>query len=364
MDSEWPDRYVGEVEKGLNESEIRHPIISQGKVGSIETAKCVFDKLDRRDQISFTNMSEFCQLWSYVVSGCVFVVPVNAFGLNGQGREAVRLFRQVPHEMMDPWIYVCVLNACSHSGLRDEAQEIFNSIPIEQRTERIYTIMVNDCFLLAHVWPMDWFKCRWTLTVVPLTSTKHNDLLTSSKTSILLPFQCTVSWSPLLLLEWFYHSVFLQWPYFPVHVLTRTSHCRRRSSIGSNSFFPTPNYLGRQPQFSSLILMHHMRIFPKYLTCEWEWISPVWRRNLVFHGLLSMGKWRWMNRRTRLDKILFAYLLVFSSAWPIPSACQWDLCRIGSIDRKTNSTRIQVRCLVDHSAVDESRNQGIGLVRA
>jgi pentatricopeptide repeat protein len=58
------------------------------------------------------------------------------------GIQAVELFRQVPLDMLNEWIYVCVLNACSHSGLIQEAREIFNEIPINQKTNKIYTTMV------------------------------------------------------------------------------------------------------------------------------------------------------------------------------------------------------------------------------
>jgi pentatricopeptide repeat protein len=62
------------------------------------------------------------------------------------GTQAVELFRQVPLDMVNAWIYVCVLNACSHSGLIQEAREIFNEIPINQKTNRIYTTMVIKSF--------------------------------------------------------------------------------------------------------------------------------------------------------------------------------------------------------------------------
>ncbi len=62
------------------------------------------------------------------------------------GIQAVELFRQVPLDMVNAWIYVCVLNACSHSGLIQEAREIFNEIPINQKTNRIYTTMVINHF--------------------------------------------------------------------------------------------------------------------------------------------------------------------------------------------------------------------------
>ena len=49
------------------------------------------------------------------------------------GREAVQLFRQLPPNILNGWIYVSVLNACSHSGLIEEAQQIFDRIPIDER---------------------------------------------------------------------------------------------------------------------------------------------------------------------------------------------------------------------------------------
>ncbi|CAF1295049.1 unnamed protein product [Didymodactylos carnosus] len=68
---------------------------------------------------------------------------VNAYGLNGMGMEAVKLFRQIPPDKVDDVINVCVLNACSHSGLIDEAREIFRNIPRKERTEKIYTAMID-----------------------------------------------------------------------------------------------------------------------------------------------------------------------------------------------------------------------------
>ena len=67
------------------------------------------------------------------------------------GKEAIELFRRVPLDMMDEWIYVCVLNACSHSGLIQDAREIFNKIPIQLRTEKIYTTMANNFFSLLFI---------------------------------------------------------------------------------------------------------------------------------------------------------------------------------------------------------------------
>ena len=71
---------------------------------------------------------------------------VNAYGLNGLGREAVQLYQQIPIEIIDDIINLCVLNACSHSSLIDEARNIFKNILLDKRTEKIYSTMVNYLF--------------------------------------------------------------------------------------------------------------------------------------------------------------------------------------------------------------------------
>ena len=58
------------------------------------------------------------------------------------GIQAVKLYHQMPTEMMDEATYICVLNACSHSGLVDEARSLFRSTEI--KTENIYCTMVNE----------------------------------------------------------------------------------------------------------------------------------------------------------------------------------------------------------------------------
>ena len=61
---------------------------------------------------------------------------VNAYGLNGFGREAVELYYKIPMDMIDNIINLCVLNACSHSSLINEARQIFNHISLDKRTEK------------------------------------------------------------------------------------------------------------------------------------------------------------------------------------------------------------------------------------
>ena len=62
------------------------------------------------------------------------------------GVQAIKLYNQVPSELIVEATHVCVLNACSHSGLVDEARSIFRNIEIKR--ESIYATMVyeNDWF--------------------------------------------------------------------------------------------------------------------------------------------------------------------------------------------------------------------------
>ncbi|CAF1413922.1 unnamed protein product [Rotaria magnacalcarata] len=98
-----------------------------GKVGSVDEAKLIFDKIRQPNTIEYTTM-------------------VNSYGLNGMGMQAIALFHQIPRELLHEATYICALNACSHSGLVDEARRIFKNI--EMKTMRIYSTMV-DCLSRA-----------------------------------------------------------------------------------------------------------------------------------------------------------------------------------------------------------------------
>ncbi|CAF4421369.1 unnamed protein product [Rotaria magnacalcarata] len=98
-----------------------------GKVGSVDEAKLIFDKIRQPNAIEYTIM-------------------VNSYGLNGMGMQAIALFHQIPRELLGEATYVCALNACSHSGLVGEARLIFKNI--EMKTMRIYSTMI-DCLSRA-----------------------------------------------------------------------------------------------------------------------------------------------------------------------------------------------------------------------
>ncbi|CAF1686144.1 unnamed protein product, partial [Rotaria magnacalcarata] len=98
-----------------------------GKVGSVDEAKRIFEKISQPNHIAWTAM-------------------INSYGLNGMGIEAMKLFHQMPKEFINDLTYTCILNSCSHSGLVDEARSIFNSI--EAKTVITVTTMI-DCLSRA-----------------------------------------------------------------------------------------------------------------------------------------------------------------------------------------------------------------------
>ncbi|CAF0805328.1 unnamed protein product [Adineta ricciae] len=109
----------------LNDLYIKNSLIDMwGKSGCIDKAKNTFESLSQPETVGYTSM-------------------INSYGLNGMGFDAVKLFYQMPANLIRDETYVCVLNACSHAGLVEEAQKIFATI--EKKTEEICTTMV-DCF--------------------------------------------------------------------------------------------------------------------------------------------------------------------------------------------------------------------------
>ena len=79
------------------------------KCGSMDDARSVFDSMEVRDVIS----------WNAMIGG---------YAQNGNGKEALELFKQMEQEGIQPnnVTFVVILNACSHAGLVDEALHYFN----------------------------------------------------------------------------------------------------------------------------------------------------------------------------------------------------------------------------------------------
>ncbi|GFP91552.1 pentatricopeptide repeat-containing protein at3g24000 mitochondrial [Phtheirospermum japonicum] len=79
-----------------------------GKAGNINDAKRVFDRLVKRDVVSWNSM-------------------LTAYAQHGLGHEAVHLFEEMHRAGFGPneISFLCVLNACSHAGLLDKGLYYF-----------------------------------------------------------------------------------------------------------------------------------------------------------------------------------------------------------------------------------------------
>ncbi|XP_057469168.1 putative pentatricopeptide repeat-containing protein At3g49142 [Actinidia eriantha] len=75
------------------------------KCGCLRGAREVFDGMQCRDVVSWTSL-------------------ISAYGMNGQGRNAVALFSKMQDSGLtpDPIAFVSILSACSHAGLLDEGR--------------------------------------------------------------------------------------------------------------------------------------------------------------------------------------------------------------------------------------------------
>ncbi|XP_047947424.1 pentatricopeptide repeat-containing protein At4g30700 [Salvia hispanica] len=81
------------------------------KCGSIEEARRLFDAMDERNAVT----------WNAMISG---------YGLHGEGKEALRLYREMQEAGVPPTgvTHLSVLYACSHSGLVEEGERVFHSM--------------------------------------------------------------------------------------------------------------------------------------------------------------------------------------------------------------------------------------------
>eukprot|EP00253_Pinus_taeda_P008201 PITA_08201 len=99
------------------------------KCGSIEDARCVFDKMPEQAIVS----------WNAMITG---------YAQHGHGIEALQLFEKMQSIGMQPdhITFVSVLSACSHVGMVNEGRRFFNSISrdygIEPTVEH-YSCMVD-----------------------------------------------------------------------------------------------------------------------------------------------------------------------------------------------------------------------------
>lgn len=86
------------------------------KCGSLERARWVFEKMPRKDVISWTTM-------------------ISAFAMHGDASNALSFFYQMTEQKIEPnaVTFVGVLYACSHAGLVEEGRKIFSSMINEHK---------------------------------------------------------------------------------------------------------------------------------------------------------------------------------------------------------------------------------------
>lgn len=81
------------------------------KCGSMSRAKVVFDKMPRKDIVS----------WTSIIVG---------HAINGEGKEAILAFRKMCAEKVEPnsVTFIGVLSACDHAGLVEEGLHLYNAM--------------------------------------------------------------------------------------------------------------------------------------------------------------------------------------------------------------------------------------------
>ncbi|GAB4860089.1 Pentatricopeptide repeat-containing protein crr2, chloroplastic [Ancistrocladus abbreviatus] len=81
------------------------------RCGDLELAQRVFDKMDRRDVISWNSL-------------------ISSYGIHGFGTKAIQMFDEMITRGItpSPVSFVSVIGACSHSGLVNEGKRLFNSM--------------------------------------------------------------------------------------------------------------------------------------------------------------------------------------------------------------------------------------------
>ncbi|PIA30753.1 hypothetical protein AQUCO_05400093v1 [Aquilegia coerulea] len=99
------------------------------KCGSLYIGQRIFDQMGKKDIVS----------WNSMIAG---------YTINGYGKEAVELFRDMIQNGVSPNIitFVSVLGACSHAGLVNEGKQIFDSMTRQHKvvpTVEHYACMVD-----------------------------------------------------------------------------------------------------------------------------------------------------------------------------------------------------------------------------
>ncbi|XAR60656.1 hypothetical protein NMG60_11034114 [Bertholletia excelsa] len=99
------------------------------KCGKLELGREIFDKMDKRDVVSWNSM-------------------ISSYGIYGFGRQAIQAFEEMIYKGVSPSpiSFVSVLGACSHAGLVKEGKVLFKSMVKEHEiypTVEHYACMVD-----------------------------------------------------------------------------------------------------------------------------------------------------------------------------------------------------------------------------
>ncbi|KAH7573802.1 hypothetical protein JRO89_XS03G0209200 [Xanthoceras sorbifolium] len=109
--AQWIHLYVDKYGLG-GDLRVNNAIIDMyAKCGNLERAREVFEKMQRRNVISWTSM-------------------INAFAAHGDASNALAFFHKMKEENIEPngVTFVGLLYACSHAGLVEEGRKIFSSM--------------------------------------------------------------------------------------------------------------------------------------------------------------------------------------------------------------------------------------------
>ncbi|KAL6989146.1 hypothetical protein U1Q18_014898 [Sarracenia purpurea var. burkii] len=141
------------------------------KCGKVDIARLVFDRMHKRDIVS----------WNSMILG---------YGLHGLGREAVSLFRDMEIAGLQPddVTFICLLSACSHSGLVAEGKKWFvamsQDFSVVPRIEHFVCMvdLLGRAGLLYEAWslikrmPFDPDVCVWSALLASCRIHKNIEL--------------------------------------------------------------------------------------------------------------------------------------------------------------------------------------------
>ncbi|XP_021817378.1 putative pentatricopeptide repeat-containing protein At5g37570 isoform X1 [Prunus avium] len=110
--AKWVDSYVSQSSIDVRQDHVHAALIDMNaKCGNMERATSLFDKMPKRDMISYCSM-------------------IQGLSVHGQGDQAVALFKKMLNEGLAPdeVAFTVILTACSRSGLVEEGWHFFESM--------------------------------------------------------------------------------------------------------------------------------------------------------------------------------------------------------------------------------------------